>query len=98
MFGFSIIKTKDYEQLRKRAIDAEQRVDRLQRKCWSLEADKERFEHELDEIKPILDSKKYKSAFSEDCIRCEYAMTSAYGRLIGCRKDAVCEDFKKREV
>lgn len=80
----------------------DEKVFRVDKKVYdyikSLE-DKERelskVQHELEAIKPIFESKDYKPAISEDCGKCKYVVRSSYynGRIIGCRKDNVCEDY-----
>lgn len=97
MFGFSIVKTKDYVQMRKRVVDLETKLYDLEKDYHNIKFDKIKLETELNEIRPILDSKNYKPALSEECIQCEYSVVSRFNRLIGCRKDIVCEDFKKKE-
>lgn len=54
-------------------------------------------QHELEEIKPVVESKNYKPAISEDCLCCKYVILSNItGNIIGCRKDNVCEDFVEK--
>lgn len=54
-------------------------------------------QHELEEIKPVVESKNYKPAISEDCLCCKYVILSnVTGNIIGCRKDNVCEDFAEK--
>ena len=53
----------------------------------------------LDEIKPILANHQLKPAISKDCSECRYVVKSKDGfDILGCRKDAVCEDFMANDL
>lgn len=65
-------------------------IEQLQNKEFELS----KVRNELEAVKPIFESKDYKPAISEDCGKCKYVVRSSYnGRIIGCRKDNVCEDY-----
>lgn len=53
---------------------------------------------ELKSISPIIKSEHYKPALSTDCGHCKYVVLSPFNkRIIGCRKQNVCEDFEKEK-
>lgn len=67
----------------------------LKKEKFHIENENQRLECELNAIKPILNSNDYKPAISEDCDSCVYVVRSTYsGKVLGCRKDNVCDDYK----
>lgn len=58
-----------------------------------------KYKQELDSIKPILTSKDYKPAISEDCKCCKYVVISRWDKaVLGCRKGNLCDDFEEDKV
>lgn len=54
--------------------------------------------HELELIKPDLESGKLRPAVSEWCRDCKFAHVSRYnGQVLGCRKGVVCDDYMSKE-
>ena len=52
---------------------------------------------ELDSIKHMVERKDYAPAISRDCEDCKFALLSVWdGTPIGCRKNCLCDDFKKK--
>lgn len=52
---------------------------------------------ELDSIKHIVERKDYAPAISKDCEECKFALLSRLsGAVIGCRKNCLCDDFKRK--
>lgn len=71
-------------------------IHALQDGLFESDIELRKVKHELEEIKPVVESKNYKPAISEDCLCCKYVIRSQItGNIIGCRKDNVCEDFVK---
>lgn len=57
-----------------------------------------RLEKELEAIKPILESKEYTPALSEDCGDCKYVVRNPFNRtVVGCRKNNLCAFFVKSD-
>ena len=54
--------------------------------------------NELNEIKPVLSTAHYDPPVSKDCAECVYVVKSIWdGTPIGCRKNLLCESFKRKE-
>lgn len=69
-------------------------IEQLQNKEFELS----KVRHELEAVKPIVKSNKYRQAISIDCGDCKYVVRSPYSKdIIGCCKDNVCEDFTRRD-
>lgn len=69
-------------------------LERIEMELFCERKERRRLEIELDNIKPILNSKDYKPAISKDCGDCKYVVkTKCSGYVIGCRKDNLCDNF-----
>ena len=74
-----------------------------------LETEKWAIQRELDEIKPILEDPRIVPAISKNCEECAFAVfghkyytsypnhVHVCKQLLGCRKEALCDDFKSLE-
>lgn len=52
---------------------------------------------ELDSIKHTFERKDYAPAISRDCEDCKFVLLSRWNEeVIGCRKNCLCDDFKKK--
>lgn len=72
-------------------------IHALQDGLFESDIELRKAQHELEEIKPVVESKNYKPAISEDCLYCKYVILSnVTGNIVGCRKDNVCEDFAEK--
>ena len=68
-----------------------EKIERLKNENYRLSS-------ELKAIKPVVESADYKPALSADCQDCIYCVKSRWsGEILGCRKDNICEDFKRGE-
>ena len=73
-------------------------ISKLKLKIKELENEKHSIEEELKAIKPILEHKNYQPAISKECDECKFAVHSKWsGAIIGCRKNAVCDDFIQKD-
>lgn len=65
-----------------------------------LKKDVEELRKKIDEIQTYSKQEGYTPAISRECIDCAYVIESGYsgygGRIIGCRKNMLCEDFKPK--
>lgn len=80
------------EELKEALRDTEARLDHVS--DYSM-----RLESQLKSITPVIERGTLKPAVSEFCYDCKFAYLDGYsGRLIGCTKDCLCDDYKfKRE-
>lgn len=63
-----------------------------------LRLENTRLKNELNAIKPVLSAAEYDPPVSKYCAECEYVVRSNWnGTPIGCRKNLLCESFKKKE-
>lgn len=73
-------------------------INELRDKYREAIHDKGYAEKELEAIKPIFEEGKLKPAVTRNCGVCRFVVRSVFSQdIIGCRKDAVCEDFCKQE-
>lgn len=64
-----------------------------------LECENKDLKEELAKIKPVIETSGFKPAVTDKCDQCKYAYYSDYdNELLGCCKDAVCEDFESTIV
>ena len=79
------VETIDYKKL---YFETVEQLKEVSRECGSLR-------NELEAIKPVVEKGELKPAVSTHCRECVYCVHSDWdGRVIGCCKDVVCEDFK----
>lgn len=72
-------------------------ASRLKEENSSLKSKYFNVKAELDEIKPLVERKEYTPAISKDCEECKFALLSRLsGAVIGCRKNCLCDDFKRK--
>ena len=58
-----------------------------------------KLKEELIMLKPLLEKGEYDPPRSKECIECDYVVVSPWtGVPVGCRKNLLCDDFKKRET
>jgi hypothetical protein len=70
-------------------------IDELEDKVESLEY----AEMELKAIKPVLSDAKFDPPVSMNCKDCDFVVLSTWDKApIGCRKNMLCESFRKKEV
>lgn len=73
-------------------------IRNLEMKSKDLQEKLQAVETELKSIKPALEFKDLKPAVSKSCQDCMYAVFSNWDHaILGCRKDAICEDFKENK-
>lgn len=88
MFG------KKRENYYERYCDAMNELHDWKRECNELKHEKAKLEHELEALRPIVESPHYKPAMSKDCADCKFVVVNRWNsRIVGCRKDNLCEDF-----
>lgn len=73
-------------------------IDKLRDELRDTKHELTVMECELKRIKPIIEHKDFKPAVSKDCADCQFVVKSPWDHeVLGCRKDNLCEDFRKKE-
>lgn len=74
--------------------DVSLNFDQLRIKAINLEKELNKLKNERE----IVENMELKPVISNVCCNCDFCVLSPYtGYILGCGKDAVCEDFKNRE-
>lgn len=73
-------------------------IMRLKEELRAIKFENATLKRELELIKPALEDKRITPPASKACEDCKFSVLSPWNRqVIGCRKNALCDDFSKRE-
>lgn len=80
---------KELKNLRAEIMRLKQELDKYKLENSKLTA-------ELESLKPILATPKFRPAVSSSCNRCKFAIRNPFNNVLtGCLRDCVCDDFEE---
>lgn len=66
----------------------------LKEELRDVKREKENLENELKCLRPIIESPGYTAPKSKECDDCKFVVKNrCNGQVVGCRREALCDDF-----